>query len=180
MGAEYDIKGRNCVICEEKTVGEKEIKLNYWSVPILYKFTTAGKTRFSFQFGPQFSFLSDGSEINKMSQNAFLKVNLESTDLYFADAPKPGADWGFTEGDFVMATKDDFNKTDIGAVLGLGLEADITTNLYLSGNLRFYYGFKDVRSDAKVDQAEARGYYDSRNNVSGGVQLGLHYRFDLK
>jgi opacity protein-like surface antigen len=178
MGAEYDIKDSG-LLSNGKTVGEKEIKLSYWSVPLLYKFTSDGENvRFSFQFGPQFSFLSDGSEVNKLNEDATLKVNLQSTDQ---SDPSISTDTKFYKANtYTIAQKSDFNKTDIGAVLGLGLEADITTNLYLSGNLRFYYGFKDIRSDASVDEAEARGYYDSRNNVSGGVQLGLHYRFDLK
>lgn len=183
MGAEYDIKDSG-LLSKGNTVGEKEIKLKYWSVPLLYKFTTGEKVRFSFQFGPQFSFLSDGSEINTFTENATLRAGLQSTDLSETDMKNNGNSAGvaiykagYTD---TRATKEDFNKTDFGAVLGFGLEADITNNLYFSGNLRFYYGFKDIRSDANVEEEEARGYYDSRNNVTGGVQLGLHYRLDLK
>ena len=180
MGAEYDIKGRNCVLCEDKTVGEKVVELEYWSLPLLYKFTAGDKVRFNFHFGPQFSFLSKGSEVNRFTDNAFLKVNMESTDLYYAEvAPATGVYWGHTKGEMVRAEKADFNKTDFGATFGLGLEADITNSLYFSANAKLYYGFNDVRGDDWVNYEKERHYYDSRNNVSGGFQLGLHYRFNL-
>ena len=193
MGAEYDIKGSDLFGQPTKTVGEKRIELKYTSLPILYKLTTGEKVRFNFHFGPQFNFLSEASEVNEINQQTVLRANLSSTDLTAADiAAYPNTTTVSVDerGKSVLLTsdtynrapkgKEDFNKTDIGAALGLGLEADIVSNLYLSANLRFYYGFKDIRSDASVDEAEARGYYDSRNNVSGGVQIGLHYRFDLK
>lgn len=176
MGAEYDIKGRETLLSEEKTVGEKEIKLEYWSVPLLYKFTSGEKVRFNFHFGPQFNFLSNGSEVNKLNETAILKVNLESTDLYTSGSVNTFA---YEKNTYTLSKKEDFNKTDIGAVVGLGLEADITNNLYFSANLRVFYGFNDIRSDARIEEAESRNYYDSRNNVTGGAQLGLHYRFDL-
>jgi len=75
--------------------------------------------------------------------------------------------------------KENFNSTDIGAAIGLGMEADLFDNLYLSANLRLYYGFKDIRSDEWVTMEENRGYYDSRTNATAGFQIGLHYRFDL-
>jgi opacity protein-like surface antigen len=178
MGAEYDIKSKATPLSDEKTVGEKVIELEYWSLPLLYKFTTGEKVRFNFHFGPQFSFLSKGSEINTLREDALLKVNLESTDLT-TDAAASFNTATFKKDTYVMAEKEDFNKTDFGATLGLGLEADITNNLYFSANAKLYYGFKDVRGDDWVSYEKERNYYDSRNNVTGGFQLGIHYRFDL-
>lgn len=178
LGAEYDIKGRPTPLSEEKTVGEKVIELEYWSLPLLYKFTTGEKVRFTFHFGPQFSFISKGSEINTLRENALLKVNLESTDLTTGASASVNSAM-YEKDTYVLAEKEDFNKTDFGATVGLGLEADITNNLYFSANAKLYYGFNDIRGDEWVDQEKARNYYDSRNNASGGFQLGLHYRFDL-
>ena len=186
MGAEYDILGRESVLSSEnkKVVGEKVIATKYTSVPVLYKFTTGEKVRFNFHFGPQFNFLSEGTETNTFTEDALLKANITSVDITAEDEkahPGPIADFavykaGYSE---TRAVKEDFNKTDIGAAVGLGLEADLFSNLYLSANLRFYYGFKDIRSDAEVEAAKSRSYYDSRNNVTGGFQIGLHYRFDM-
>ncbi|MBK0403227.1 outer membrane beta-barrel protein [Adhaeribacter sp. BT258] len=200
MGAEFDIKGSDIFAGEKKTVGEKRIELKYTSVPILYKFTSGEKVRFNFHFGPQFNFLSEGSEVNQINQRTTLNANLNSTDLTAADIAFYGSAPGTAidveipnksivldagtynrpdKNTYVASDKDNFNSTDIGAALGFGLEADITNNLYFSANLRFYYGFKDIRSDKWVEMEESRGYYDSRNNVTGGAQLGIHYRFDL-
>ncbi|MFC5271340.1 hypothetical protein [Adhaeribacter terreus] len=200
MGAEFDIKGSDTFAGEKKTVGEKRIELKYTSVPILYKFTSGEKVRFNFHFGPQFNFLSEGSEVNQINERTTLNANLSSTDFTAADvalyggAPASAIDVEIPTKSVVLAAgtynrpdnityvsgkKENFNSTDIGAAVGLGMEADIVSNLYLSANLRFYYGFKDIRSDKWVEMEESRGYYDSRNNVTGGFQIGLHYRFDL-
>ncbi len=186
MGAEYDIMGRESILSSEnkKVVGEKVIATKYTSVPVLYKFTAGEKVRFNFHFGPQFNFLSEGTETNTFTEDALLKANITSVDISADDEkahPGPVADFAIYKAGFseTRASKEDFNKTDIGAALGLGLEADIVSNLYLSANIRFYYGFKDIRSEARVTAAESRGYYDSRNNVTGGFQIGLHYRFSL-
>ena len=200
MGAEFDIKGSNVFGGETKTVGEKRIELRYLSVPVLYKLTTGDKVRFNFHFGPQFNFLQQGSEVNQMNERAVLRANLSSTDLTAADitlyggAPATSLDVEIPNksvvldagtynrpdnATYVESEKENFNSTDIGAAIGLGLEADIVGNLYFSANLRLYYGFKDIRSDKWVEMEESRGYYDSRNNVTGGVQVGLHYRFGM-
>ncbi|KAA9340245.1 outer membrane beta-barrel protein [Adhaeribacter soli] len=200
MGAEYDIKGSNIFGGDTKTVGEKRIELQYTSVPVLYKFTTGEKVRFNFHFGPQFNFLRKGSEVNQVTERTVLRAGLSSTDLTAGDvevyenAPATSLDLEIPNKSIVLnagtynrpdhATyknddKANFNKTDIGAALGLGLEADLIDNLYLSANVRFYYGFNDIRSDSWINMEKERGYYESRNNVTGGFQLGLHYRFDL-
>ncbi|HSI90874.1 MAG TPA: outer membrane beta-barrel protein [Adhaeribacter sp.] len=191
MGAEYDILGSQVYDGERTVIGEKNIEIKYWSVPVLYKLTTGDKVRFNFHLGPQFSFLTEGKEVNEFTSTGILKITPNGTDLTAADAAShpnttttdpeirsKSALYQQGEND-ERATKDDFNQTDIGALLGLGLEADIIGNLYISGNVRVYYGFKDIRSDARKAEAESRGYYDSRNNATVGFQVGLHYRFDL-
>ena len=194
MGAEYDIVGSDVFGQETKVVGEKRIEMKYTSVPILYKFTAGEKVRFNFHFGPQFNFLSEGSEINQIDQTTVLRANLSSTDLTAADValypnPHPTATDPEIPTKSVLLTagtydrtpngKEDFNKTDIGAAIGLGMEADLFGNLYLSANLRACYGFKDIRSDARKAEFEARNNYDSRTNATAGFQIGLHYRFDM-
>ena len=191
MGAEFDILGSQIYDGEKRVIGEKNIETKYWSVPVLYKFTSGEKVRFNFHVGPQFSFLSEGSEVNEFTETGILKITASGTDITVADAAShpntttadleilgKSALYQSGEND-VRAGKEDFNKTDIGALVGLGLEADIVNNLYISANFRVYYGFKDIRSDARVAEAEARGYYDSRTNATAGFQIGLHYRFDL-
>ena len=174
MGAEFDIIGRETPQSNDKTVGKKEIKLEYWSLPILYKYTTGGAVRFNMHIGPQISFLSKGSEANKMHETADLNVG-HGTDLPTALGVSALT---YPAGTYALATKEDFKKTDFGLAFGFGMEADITTNLYFSANIRFYSGFNDIRSDAAIATAKGWDYYDdSRNNITGGLQLGLHYRF---
>ncbi|MBK0403226.1 outer membrane beta-barrel protein [Adhaeribacter sp. BT258] len=175
MGAEFDIIGRKPNVNQEETVGKKEIKLEYWSLPILYKYTTGGTVRFNMHLGPQFSFLSKGSEVNKMNETAELHVG-PGTDLH-TDLSVPTLT--YPAGTYTLATKEDFKKTDFGLAFGFGMEADITNSLFFSANIRFYSGFKDIRSDEAIAEAKNWNYYDdSRNNITGGLQLGIHYRFE--
>ena len=180
MGAEFDILGSQIYDGEKRVIGEKNIETKYWSVPVLYKFTSGEKVRFNFHVGPQFSFLSEGSEITASGTDITVADAASHHNTTTADLEILGKSALYQSGENdVRAGKEDFNKTDIGALVGLGLEADIVSNLYISANFRVYYGFKDIRSDARVAEAEARGYYDSRTNATAGFQIGLHYRFDL-
>lgn len=163
----------------DRRVGTKNIRLTYWSVPILFKYTAGvdRRTRFEFHLGPQINFLSDGSEVNHYDQDAVLQVTKGKTDLV-ANVPGSTKAHKVTAGTSeTMATKADYRAQTIGAAFGMGLEFKIYGPLYLSTLVRGTYAFSEVRSDATIQRVKDAGYYSPRQSAIIGVQVGLHYQF---
>jgi hypothetical protein len=167
QGANFDMKDD-----AGNVVGEKEIKLEYLVVPLLFKFTGASETRFAMQIGAQMAFLLEGNETNTLNQD----VTINNT---YTGTPRT-----IQKGEYLLATTDadkqtdktgKFNKKDINAVVDLGVEHDFNPDCYLSAGLRLVYGFKDIRAE----ESEASQYdldkYTLRYNVTGGIHVGIHW-----
>lgn len=153
--------------------GEKHLKLEYWNIPLLFKYTTAGKLRFNFQMGPQISILKEGYEENVFFRTA--KYRRDKTDLTIAQGTYPLATFKDSERTGDMGN---FNKHDLGILFGLGLEYSIIPNLYLSANLRSHYNFVNVRAEEHISVPQDPDYYVLRQNLVIGGQAGLHFLFN--
>ncbi|HSI90503.1 MAG TPA: outer membrane beta-barrel protein, partial [Adhaeribacter sp.] len=171
QGAHYDIVDDNQD--GDPKIGEKRIDLTYTAIPVLYKITSGDKVRFNFHIGPQFSFLKKGFEEHEFTEDGQVRITANTTDITLEDillSNNQGTlslsqtEIGFKKGaSYTRKTTEDFNDSDIALAFGLGMEFDIVSGLYATTNLRFNYGFKDIRSDEWADKEEARGYYDKRN-----------------
>ena len=171
QGAKYDILDDN-----GKEVGKKEIDLKYIAVPLLFKVSGTGTTRFNLHFGPQVAFLLSGKEVNTFNQD----VTITKT---FSGAPR-----SVNRGTYTIASSDSdeqkkpgvykFNTVDPSVVLGLGVEHDISDQWYLSANFRFSYSFTDIVDSEVVESPYNLDKYTLRYNVVGGLQIGIHYFFN--
>ena len=153
-------------------IGEKHINLTYLQVPLLWKFTTGDATRFNLHFGPQIGFLIKGEEINVITQAGGIKKDgspIPTGTAVLAHKNK---------GEDLTKNIGGLNNLDPNLALGFGLEKDITDHLYLTGNLRFHYGFKDFRDAETVIDDTTGDKYILRYNIYGGVQFGIHYTFN--
>jgi hypothetical protein len=151
-------------------IGEKRVDLTYLQVPLLWKYTTGDATRFNVHFGPQVGFLLKGEEVNEITRQGGVHRN--------GSAIRPGTSLLVVRQDGedrVYDGQGQFNKVDPYLVLGFGLEKDLTDNLYLSANLRFHYGFADIRAGETVVDQTTGDKYILRYNIYGGAQFGLHY-----
>lgn len=170
QGAKYDLLDDN-----DGVVGKKEIDLTYFAVPLFFKISGTGTTRFNLHFGPQVSFLLRGEEVNTFNQD----VTITKT---YSTAPR-----SIKQGTYTLAHTDSdkqkepgvykFNTVDPSLSLGLGVEHDLSSQLYLSANLRFNYGFSDIIDSEVVESPNNLDKYTLRYNVVGGLQIGLHYFF---
>lgn len=151
-------------------IGEKRIDLTYLQVPLLWKYTSGDATRFNVHFGPQLGFLLNGEEVNEITRSGGIHRNGSAipTGTTILVERKDGKDR-------IHDGQGKFNKLDPYLVLGFGLEKDITDHLYLSGNLRFRYGFADIRAGETVVDQTTGDKYILRYNIYGGAQFGLHY-----
>lgn len=170
QGAKYDILDDN-----KSQVGKKEIDLTYLAVPLLFKLSGTGTTRFNVHFGPQVAFLLRGEEVNTFDKD----VTITKT---YSGAPR-----SVQKGTYTLAHTDTdeqkkpgvnkFNTVDPSAVLGFGVEHDLSDQLYLSANLRFSYSWSDIVDSETIESPYNLDKYTLRYNVVGGLQIGIHYFF---
>ncbi|MGV3503807.1 MAG: porin family protein [Adhaeribacter sp.] len=153
-----------------EVIGEKRLNLTYLQVPLLWKYSSGDATRFNVHFGGQVGFLLRGEEINEITRTGGKHRNETAipTGTTLLASKKGGDNQAFD-------TYGKFNTLDPSLVLGFGLEKDLTDNLYLSGNLRFNYGFADIRAGETVVDKTTGDKYILRYNIFGGAQVGLHY-----
>ncbi|MGV3587761.1 MAG: porin family protein [Adhaeribacter sp.] len=150
-------------------LGEKRINLTYLQIPLLFKFTTGDAVRFNVHAGPQVGFLIKGEEVNEFPEAIALNDRTLQGEYSLAKKGK---------GDSLFKNAGGFTAIAPMAVLGLGVEKDIKDNLYLSGNVRFNYGFTDIRDTETTTSEYDFDKYTLRYNIFGGIQLGLHYVLD--
>lgn len=127
----------------------RKLDLMYNQIPLLFKYSGGGDfgTRFYFMFGPQLGFLQSAHETIQGS----------------------GPD---NENRLDITSR--FQKTDVGLVLDLGSDFNITHRIYMSAGLRFNYGLNDINAPAwRIRNHD--GNYGPSQNAYGGVHIGLHY-----
>jgi opacity protein-like surface antigen len=175
MGGDFQIKEQEA---GAPRVGTKNLRLTYWSVPIMFKYTSgaARRTRFEFHVGPQLNFLQSAEDVNRYDRAATLAVRLGDTDLTTPNTRTGGyaVKAGTSE---TLASKSSYRSQTIGAAFGLGIELKIVGPLYASALARATITAGDIRSDSGREQAKATGYYAPRRNAAIGLQIGLHWQF---
>jgi hypothetical protein len=134
-------------------------KLRYMDVPLLLRL--GGDKGGYFEFGPQFSFLTKATEDSTSS-----KASYTGKDV-----------------------KNSFNSTNIGVVIGFGVDVDASESFTITAGIRIGYGFNDVTkkdySSSSNDESVATHFAqtdkDNKNNYKatsrlwGGLQLGVLY-----
>ena len=139
----------------------REIKLNYWAVPILAKLAFGGdKAKFHFMIGPELAFLTKASQTYKLGTANF-----------------PGSTKDLDGKSFVKAAedvKDRYEKMDVMLAFDLGADIKITDIILLNAGLRANYGFKDINATAYRIK-NVKGDYTASQNAYFGLQLGVSY-----
>jgi len=147
---------------------QKEINLGYIQLPLLFKLTSGGdKSKFYMLIGAQYSilrtaetkFITDGNNTDKLLANTTERLDQYKKDYIIN-----------------LKTNNQVMKSDIGLVLGLGADIKLTDLFYLNAGLRLYYGISDLNQEAFRKDSE-RAVYAASNNVFGGLNLGISYKF---
>jgi len=156
--------------------GDLTTKLNYFDIPIMLRLTSSGGTYF--EIGPQFGFLTKAEETFEGDGNST-----------------------FDYSDYDV--KNAFESTNIGLVLGFGVDIDVTENIFITTGIRLGYGFSDVTKEYSsgtemlIDNPDAAfppyAYYlttsaahtddggdfnyEKTSRVFGGLNIGVSYKF---
>jgi hypothetical protein len=155
-----------------KTIGDtsftRNIALNYFQLPVLFKFRTGGETvKFMAALGPQFDFLMSANQ-------TYVYTLLDTENEYDYDKPIPGTSELISESDITHR----LNSVDIQARLDLGVEIYVVKNLFIDAAFSFAYGLTDI--NAPDYQYEDRdGNYNPVHNAYLGFNVGVNYCLDF-
>ncbi len=68
----------------------------------------------------------------------------------------------------------------IAPLLGMGIDINLTDNLILNPGFRFSYGVTDLKGvDGRGKTIDSYSVPEKTNSLSGGLLIGLVYRFDI-
>ena len=177
QGADFQIRGQQS---GKPRVGSKNVRLTYWSVPVLFKYTSgvARRTRFEFHVGPQLNLLSSAEDINRYDRSTTLRVIPGKTDLTKSNLPGGASGLAVMGGTTqILATTDDYRSQTLSAVFGFGVEVKVAGPIYVSALVRGSMSVNEIRSEAGQARARESDYYSGRQNALLGVQVGLHWQF---
>lgn len=160
--------GQNYIKDIADTSFTRNIGLNYFQLPLLFKFRTGGETvKFMAAIGPQFDFL--------MSANQKYYYTLKDTVGEFDyDKYIPGTTELISEKDITNR----FNSFDIQARLDLGIEIIIIKNLFIDAGFSFAYGLKDIIAP-DYQYKDKNGNYNPVHNAYLGFNVGINYCLNL-
>jgi hypothetical protein len=146
--------------------GDLTVKLKYLDIPILFRLTSTSGTYF--EIGPQFGILNSAKETYEGNSTGFDYDNI--------------------------SVKNGFETTNIAAILGFGVDIDVTDNIFITTGLRLGYGISDVTKEfssplnlvlgtnsaatefAHMDD-DGQFNYEKTSRVFGGLHLGVSYKF---
>ena len=155
-----------------KTVGDtnftRNIALNYFQLPLLFKFRTGGEVvKFMAALGPQFDFLMSANQ-------TYVYTLLDTDNEYDYDKPIPGTSELISESDITHR----FNSVDIQARLDLGVEIIVVKNLFIDAAFSFAYGLTDINApDYQYEDKD--GNYNPIHNAYLGFNVGINYCLDF-
>jgi hypothetical protein len=142
----------------------REVKLNYFNLPILFRYRTGGEIiKFYVAAGPQFNFLR--------SANQTYILNGKN----FADTLTSISGKKFNAG--LEDIKDRYNSMDVVARMDLGMNITLVKHLIIDLGLTFGYGLMDINaSDYHIGDFSS-GVYHPSHSVFGGLTLGAGWHF---
>ena len=168
-------------------VGERHIDLQSINIPLLFKFMSGSgdRARMNFSLGPQLAILTKGTETLEYSastqeipQGVAIPIGAtENGDGTYNVPDYPKTEILSTSAENKLAQ---FKKSQVQFAANLGVDIDITNNLYLSTLIRANYSITDMRNDeliALLKQSSnlSEDLFGRRANLLVGLQFGVHY-----
>jgi opacity protein-like surface antigen len=147
------------------TVYTRNVKLNYLQIPLLFKFRAGGDVaKFYLNVGPQFNILLSASQ--KYYKN----------DSIFTES---GINWNKPTLIGEETITDRYNTLDIMARLDLGVDINLTQNLFLNLGFVFAYGLMDINATDWQIPDYSSNTYNASHNAYGGFNIGINYALPI-
>ncbi len=182
----------NVINTAKQVSGTRKIDVEYFNIPLMMKFMSDGtrKTRANFNFGPQLSILSKGTE--SLTTKAGTYTIPEDVDYaqiqeeYKDYNPVDNKNGTYTLGkdvpttDLLTKAQNDFKTKEFQLVAAFGMDIDLSKHIYLSTQIRANYSLTDMRNEDVINSLKNGNYseiFGGRANFLVGLQIGLHYYF---
>lgn len=164
LEAGYAMLGQKYEDTHNDTVYTRKVNLDYFQVPLMLKFRTAGeKVKFYVMAGPQFNFLMSAKQEYFKHHSVFSDSIVNPID---AKRFKIGEE----------DVKSRYFSMDIMARVDLGVDIYFLPNLYLNAGLTMAYGLMDINAEGfRIPDHSSKEYHAS-HNLYGGVNVGIQYR----
>lgn len=167
LEAGYGMLGQKYKDMHKDTIYTRTINLNYFQLPLLFKFRTAGeKVKFYVMAGPQFNFLMSAK------QEYYKREKIYSDSIL---NPINAKRFKIGEED----VKNRYSSMDIMARIDLGVDIYFIPNLYLNAGLTMAYGLIDINAEEFRIPDHSSGEYNPSHNLYGGLNVGIQYRIPL-
>lgn len=168
-------------------VGERHIDIQSINVPLLFKFMSGGsnRARMNFSLGPQLAFLTRGSETLEYAAStqeiphgvAIPAGAIENGDGTYDVPAQTKTELLSTSAENPLA---EFKKTQVQFAGNLGVDIDLTDNIYLSTIIRVNYSLTDMRNEELISLLKQSSHvaddlFGRRANLLVGFQAGVHY-----
>ena len=142
---------------------DRDVKLNYFQLPILFKFRSKGAVaKFYFLIGPQFNFLMSAKQTYTKNGSSFMCM--------VPNTASPSVDFNVTDEDIKVR----YVSMDIMGRLDLGVDIIIVKHLDINVGLTMAYGFTDINAtDYRTPNKDKS--YGASHNLYGGLNVGLSY-----
>ena len=140
----------------------REIKMNYLTIPILFKYRTGGTiAKFFVAVGPQINMLLSAKQTYTVNGAPFV-ANIKTASGSTFDVGKEDI-------------KERYSSMDLVARVDLGVEITLVKFLMLDIGATFNYGLMDLNAtDYRLK--DSTGNYHPSHAVYGGLNLGLNFR----
>jgi hypothetical protein len=147
----------------------RQVKLNYFNIPILFRYRTGGKVaKFYVAVGPQFNMLRSATQTYTANgqplSDSITKKTLSGTQFIV------GAE----------NIKDRYNSLDIVGRMDLGVNITVVEHLMIDVGLTMGYGLTDINaSDYRIPdfpkEGATVGTYHPSHTIFGGLTVGISY-----
>jgi hypothetical protein len=159
----YATLGQNYKDTHQGAEFTREINLNYFQLPLLFKFRTSGETvRFYAAAGPQFDFLMSAKQKYYKNDTLYNEIILNPINNQPVNVGQEDI-------------KDRYESMDIMIRLDLGVEITLVKNLYLNAGMTSAYGLLDINAADYRIPDHSSGDYNPSHNVYGGFNVGINY-----
>jgi len=173
----------------EQVVGERRIDLQYVHLPILFRFMngSSSKARMNFSVGPQLSLLTKGTETleyDASTQEIPSGVEIPDGAIENGDGTYQLPALALTQ---LLSTSaanelEQFKQAEVQLAASMGVDIDLSPNIYLSTVVRANYSLTDMRNEELIELLKqgtnvGQDIFGRRANLLVGVQLGVHYMF---
>lgn len=175
--------------------GEHKLDASFLNVPVLMRFMSSGNaaTRFNFNFGPQFSFLTSAVESIDAEAGIYQMPEDITFEQVLDDYPTATQTSGqanlnqyelpsdhFRE--LLTREANEFRNMDFQIAMAMGLDIDIAKHFILITQLRANYSIDGFRNEDAIDaiiNGQAQQLFAEKANLTVGVQIGIQYSFKL-